>query len=291
MFGRPLGPVNCFATVRKPELRLSQVQREIITELCDNFLYGFSKTREADHDAARKLRTLISSMSKIMKKRAECYDENKVLSEKELRGLVNRLRNRWIQAELTPVQQKMRRRQKTSIHTAWVYKTFGSKAFFMAVLQMGANMMPSGASEHAHRYASEDCRAKSCLDDLVIWLARFADAVQAHQDFADATEVRRKSGTVRGQSGLTEEEQAARDRRNIASWRLRRAFALREELQYHSRQCFFQSRRPRSWMELTSCEQHLLRSLDNGMLHQEWATARDKHGGRVQAPPFRMDLF
>ena len=64
----------------------------------------------------------------------------------------------------------------------------------------------------------------------VFWLARLADAVSAHQDIADAGDVRRKSGTERGKSGLTVEEQAARARRNRAQSHLRQALELQDAL-------------------------------------------------------------
>jgi hypothetical protein len=285
-----LGQSIAFATAAKPKLRLSQVQREIITENCDNLLRGFTKSRAAEHDVSKNLRSMITSMTKIINMRAIFYDEDQVLSEEELRGLVNHLRHEWIRTQLTSKQENLPMNKKTSIYNAWAHKTFGSKAFFMAVLDLGSNMMPSDASEHAHRFSSEESRALHCLDDLVIWLARFADAVTAHQDIADAADVRRKSGTVRGKSGLTAEEQTARDRRSRATSRLRQAWMLREEMEAHRRSCVFRLQRPRSWEELATCEQHLLRDFQNGRLHRECAAARQNHGGRVQAPPFRVGL-
>ena len=50
------------------------------------------------------------------------------------------------------------------------------------MLQFGPNMMPSGASEHANRFASPEKRAMQCLQELLEWLARFADAVMKHRN-------------------------------------------------------------------------------------------------------------
>ena len=83
--------------------------------------------------------------------------------------------------ELTEWQKKLPKRKKSSIYTAWVRNTFGSRAFLHAVLELGVNIMPNGAPEHAHRFRTEESRARHCLEELIMWLARFADAVSSHQ--------------------------------------------------------------------------------------------------------------
>ena len=207
-----------------------------------------------------------------------------IFFRREVRDLINHLRHHWISTQLTPEQKGLAMRKKSSIYNAWVRNSFGSRAFFLAVLELGLNMMPSGAPEHAHRFSSEDSRARHCLHELVFWLARLADAVSAHQDIADTGDVRRKSGTERGKSGLTTEEQAARARRNRARSRLRQALMLKDDMKARRRG------RPQSWKQVTPQEQHLLNDLESGSLHRELRAARIDHGGRVQAPPFRMGI-
>jgi hypothetical protein len=70
IYGRPPGPINCLAFVAKPQLHMNQVQREIISVICDQLLQGLSKSRAAEHGVIEKTRSLISSMISIMKIRA-----------------------------------------------------------------------------------------------------------------------------------------------------------------------------------------------------------------------------
>ena len=282
--GRPAGPVNCLAFVEKPKLYMNQVQRKVITVICDQFLHGISKSGTEERSVSETTRLLITSMISIMKIRAEFYHDDHFLSEIELRDLINHLRHQWISTELMPKQKNLAMRRKTSIYNAWVRNRFGSRAFFLAVLELGLNMMPSGAPEHAHRFFTEESRARHCLEELVFWLARLADAVSAHQDIADAGDVRRKSGTERGKSGLTMEEQAARARRNRAQSHLRQALELQDALKAPYRG------RLQSWKQLTSQEQHLLNDLQSGRLHRQLEAAKIHHGVRVQALPFRMGI-
>ena len=284
ILGRPAGPINCLAIVQRPQMYLNQLQREVITVICEELLHGMSGYGTEDRSVSEKTRLLIKSMISIRNIRAKFYHDDHVLSEAELRGLINHLRHQWIDTELEPKQMNLPMRKKTSIYNVWVRKTFGSKAFFIAMLEQGLNMMPSGAPEHAHRFISEESRARHCLQELVLWLARLADAVTAHQDVADAGDVRRKSGTERWKSGLTMEEQAARARRNTARSLLRQALMLHDAVKDRSRG------RPRSWSQLSSYEQHLWHDLHSGKLHRQLDAAQIDHGGRVQAPPFRVGI-
>ena len=245
---------------------------------------GMSKEGTEECSVSEQTRLLITNMTSILKIRAEFHHEDHFLSEPELRDLINILRYQWMRTELTERQKKLPMRKRSSFHNAWVHNTFGSRAFFVAVLELGFNMMPSGAPEHAHRFSNEEVRARHCLEELILWLARLADAVSAHQDIADAGEVRRKSGSVRGQSGLTLEEQAARSRRDRAKSRLRQALVLQDAFKSRGRG------RLQSWMHLSSHEQHLLNELESGNLHRQLKATEIDHGGRVQAPPFRMGI-
>ncbi len=47
-------------------------------------------------------------------------------------------------------------------------------------------------------------------------------------------------------------------------------------------------RNPRSWYELELWEKDALEALESGKLQQDFEAAKMAHGGRVQAPPFRM---
>ena len=153
------------------------------------------------------------------------------------------------------------------------------------MLYRGARAGPQhDATEHAHRFISEESRAGHCLQELVLWMGRFADAITLHQDVADAGDVRRKSGTERWKSGLTMEEQAVRARRNTARTLLRQALMLQDAVKDRSRG------RPQSWSQLTSYEHHLLHDLHSGKLHRQLDAAQIDHGGRVQAPPFRVGI-
>ena len=47
-------------------------------------------------------------------------------------------------------------------------------------------------------------------------------------------------------------------------------------------------RYPSSWYELNLWEKDALEALESGKLQQDLEAAKMAHGGRVQAPPFRM---
>lgn len=117
----------------------------------------------------------------------------------------------------------------TCISGPWVRNAFGSKAFPLAMLQCGANMMPGGAPGHAHTFASQRARAAEYLEGLALWIARFAEAISEHRHSDASQAARRRSGTQRSKSGLTEGGQQQRTRRGRAPWRLRQAKDLEAE--------------------------------------------------------------
>ena len=178
--------------------------------------------------------------------------------------------------------------QKTSIFGAWVRQTFGSKALLMAILQSGPNLMPSGAPEHARDFSGPEERALRCLEELVAWLARFADALVEHRNKDPTQEARRRSGVQRGQSGLTQEEHEQRTRRDKAQLRLREAWQVQTKLNAYKNYDYSRFSSPRSWKWLHRWERQAVTALQNGALQQELEAARAAHGGRVQAPPFRL---
>ena len=77
----------------------------------------------------------------------------------------------------------------------YVRNTFGSKAFLMALLQFGANLMPSGAAKHAADFPDQQTRAVKCLSELLTWLARFSDAVFEHRNEEETKKARQQSGS------------------------------------------------------------------------------------------------
>ena len=99
---------------------------------------------------SEKTRLLITSMISIMKIRAEFYHDDHFLSEIKLREFINHLRHQWISTELRPKQKNLAMRRKTSIYSVWVRNTFGSKAFFIAVLEQGLAKRCSRARSSVH---------------------------------------------------------------------------------------------------------------------------------------------
>ena len=89
--------------------------------------------------------------------------------------------HKWIDTQLRPDQQDKKWNQKTSIFNAYVKKTFGGKAFIIAVLQCGSSLMPSGAAEHAQKFRDDTARTIACLEELVDWLDRFGAAYVGHK--------------------------------------------------------------------------------------------------------------
>ena len=192
---------------------------------------------------------------------------------------------------LRPEHKRKTPSQKSSIFGAWIRKTFGSKAFLMAIWQTGLNIMPSGAPEHARKFPSASDRALQCLMELLSWLALFADAYAKHRR-ADATKkAREQSGTTHGESGLTAEQQQKRARRDLAWVRLREAKNIEAEVDAYCNNDHSRFSHPRSWNYLNEREKEALRALENGALQRELAAAKAAHGGTVQAMPFRLPLL
>ena len=95
-----------------------------------------------------------------------------------------------------------------------------------------------------------------CLEELLAWLARFADAFIAHRNRDDMQEPRQRSGTQRGQSGLTPEQPERRAWRNTMLGRLQDAKRIQASVR----------RNPRSWYELELWEKDALEALESGKL-------------------------
>ena len=148
----------------------------------------------------------------------------------------------------------------------------------MALLQCGPNLMPSGAPEHARDFPDRQTRAVKCLEELLEWLSSFADAFTDHRSKDEMQEASQRSGTQRGQSGLTPEQHERRAWRNKMLRRLQDAQRIQAAVR----------RNPRSWYELELWEKDALDALESGKLQQDFEAAKKAHGGRVQAPPFRM---
>ena len=115
ILGRPAGPINCLAIVQRPQMYLNQLQREVITVICEELLHRMSGYGTEDRSVSEKTRLLIKSMISIRNIRAKFYHDDHVLTEAELRGLINHLRHQWIDTELEPQQMNLPMRKKTSI--------------------------------------------------------------------------------------------------------------------------------------------------------------------------------
>lgn len=179
-------------------------------------------------------------------------------------------------------------KQKTSIFAAWVRSTFGSKAFLMAMFQTGLNMMPSGAPEHARNFPTEAARATKCLQELLTWLALFANTVAQHKCSSSSQQARQMSGAKRGESGLTADQRDKRNRRDNARRNLQTAQRIQAEVDAYWNNDHTVFHNPRSWKWLKPWEKKALEDLHAGRLHQELEAAKVLHGGEVQAKPFRM---
>ena len=190
--------------------------------------------------------------------------------------------------ELRPDQKTKLERQKSSIFSAWVRNTFGSKAFLCAVRQNGFNIMPSGAPENARNFQSNEARATQCLEEVLSWLAKFADDYSDHKNKLSTIQARLRSSTKKGESGLTKEQQQARDRRNRAQENVQWAKNLKGEVEAHWKRDFRYWKHPRNEKQMKQHERRALADLRSGRLHQELQEAKDAHGGPVHADPFRM---
>ena len=107
ILGRPAGPVNSLAIVTKPQLKLNQLQRQVITVICDQLLYGMSGHGRVDRSTSEQLRLLINNLTRILNMRACFFHEDHHLAETEFRGLISHLRHTWLEDELTTMQKQL----------------------------------------------------------------------------------------------------------------------------------------------------------------------------------------
>ncbi len=134
---------------RELGLLQNQVQRQVIAETCGNLLYGFDPCGAAEHGASdpdctsKDLQKLITNMSSAMQYRALKYTEDHILTTSEVAATYTGWMHEWLPKELRPEQQNKLPKQKSNIFAVWVRNAFGSKAFLMAMLQFGPNLMPS----------------------------------------------------------------------------------------------------------------------------------------------------
>ena len=151
--------------------------------------------------AAKNLTLLITTMKTILEHRARFFPEEKLWMETEVAKVYTEWMHEWLRTMLRDDQLRKTTSQKTSIFNAYVKKTFGGKAFVIAVLQCGSTLMPSGAAEHAHKYRNNQTRSIACLDELVNWLDRFGAAYVGHRKDPATQIAREYSGSACGQSG------------------------------------------------------------------------------------------
>ena len=128
-----------------------------------------------------------------------------------------------------------------------------------------------------------------CLQELVSWLARFANALSNHRENKATQGARQRSGKQRNTSGLTQQERDQRGRRDTARKRLQQAEKLQAEVDAFMCKDYRKFTNPRSWYRLKLWEQQELAALQKGEVRQEFEAAQPAHGGRVQAPVFRIN--
>ena len=158
----------------------------------------------------------------------------------------------------------------------------------MALLQFGPNLMPSGAAKHAADFPDQQTRAVKCLSELLMWLARFSDAVFAHRNKEETKKARQRSGSQFGQSGLTQDQKDQRSRRDREVRRLKEALRVQAELQAYKNCDYSHFKWPRCLSRMQPWEQEAFADLQSGELQQDVEAAKKAHGGRVQALPFRL---
>ena len=114
--------------------------------------------------------------------------------------------------------------------------------------------MPSGAAEHAHKLPNNEKCTIACLEELVEWLGRFGAAYVGHKKDPATQKACEYSGSARGQSGLTAEQQQLRSRRDTARSRLRQANKLQREVLAYTNWDYLDCRCPRRWFQLAPWE-------------------------------------
>ena len=217
-------------------MTLTAGRREVIAMACKELLFGFASRGATEHAeisevlVLKDLAKVIANIQKALEHRRTFCADNEMLSQDDVAKIFTRWMHDFIATELRSDQQAKKESQKTSIFSAWVRNTFGSKAFLCAILQNGFNIMPSGAPEHAPKFASEAARATHCLGEVLLWLAKFADDYTEHRNKQSSIEARKRSGTTFGESGLTREQRQARNRRDCAKRNLLWAKELQREV-------------------------------------------------------------
>ena len=275
-------------------MTLTADQREVISVACKQLFYGFESRASTEHTREdnvlvfKDLAKIIENVQKALEHRRKHRENNATFSESDVATIFTTWAHDSFANQLRPDQKTKLERQKSSIFSAWVRNTFGSKALLRASLQNGFNITPSGAPENARNFQSKEARATQCLEEVLSWLAKFADDYSDRKSKPSSIQARQRSGTKKGESGLTNEQQQARDRRNRAQQNVHWASKLKREVDAYWNRDYRSWQHPRHEKQMKQHERRALADLRSGRLHQELREAKDAHGGPVQADPFRM---
>ncbi len=236
---------------------------------------------------------------KIEPKDSKAIDDTAVVAK-----VWNNWCHTWLAEELTTEQETYRMSQKTSIFSAWIFKTYGCKYFVLGLIQTGLSWRygdpsSSGASEHTELAELETKRY------FTNWLKVLLHNISFHKNTANTQAARLRSGTTYQTSGLTPQQAEDRRQRDIA--RKNYHWALQLERQLNAAKAMESNVKgkqqlegkgkgkekkgvtehiPKKWSEMNRNEQWYLKELWNGNLYRAMRDAENKHGGRVQADYF-----
>ena len=250
------------------------------------------KRGATEHETPREekpIKDIMRSLDVIMRRRrlVEPHDWQPIQDPNVIAGMMNAWRREWLRQELTPEQKQKEEREQNSIFNAYLNRRHGGKQFVSAIWQTGASWMPPlGASEHGLESNTLHVMAR-----FGAWLDAFLNSLREHASNPATRSAHARSGHARGQSGLSAEESAARSWRAEAQSNYKWAVYIAEQLgdrRPQARGWAAAHYRTRAWRDLNWGERWWVQQLRSGALMRELQAARAAHGGRVEAPPFRM---
>ena len=120
----------------------------------------------------------------------------------------------WVRANLTKGQRGKRRSQQTIIFAAYFKQIYGHKYVVFGILQTGITSASRGS-------------VKDVAESFVAWVRTLVSAIAHANDQPEYREAQQRSGTARGQHGLTANQLEARDVRNAIQGDLNWALHLK----------------------------------------------------------------
>ena len=187
-------------------------------------------TQRTDHDALpaghvsrascfAEPKSVCEKMESIMNRRRRIQpDDRQKCSVQQRRKLFNEWRDEFVSnpwnLEEYGLTEKQKRRmsqsQQSSAFRAYLKNNFGGKHWIMAIWHEGLSWVPEHLVPKPPHASCTLEHKQELVDAFCVWLARVVHSFSIFQHEERTVRAREKSGLVRGQSGLTEQQKEVR---------------------------------------------------------------------------------